>query len=113
MRVVALPSHEPCSFELRHLDRHMQMWLEAPPGTEKLRFSGPLGTFEVLVGEPAISPFRDCRVIFTLSRDNELDWIRDWVRFNRDVHGADAVLLYDNRSTLYTRGRIAGGAAID
>jgi hypothetical protein len=106
MRIVALPSRVGCSFELRHLDRHMQVWLNAPRGTERLRFSGNLGEFEVAVAEPAPSPFRGRRVIFTLSKDNELEWIRDWVRFNRDVHGADAVLIYDNESSRYTTGEL-------
>jgi hypothetical protein len=106
MRVVALPSGIRCSFKLRHLDRHMQMWLDAPPGTERLRFSGNLGDFEILVAEAALSPFRDRRVIFTLSKNNEIEWIRDWVRFNRDIHGADAVLIYDNDSSCYTTGEL-------
>jgi len=36
-----------------------------------------------------------------MSKDNPIEWILDWVRFNRDVHGADAVLIYDNGSTAY------------
>jgi hypothetical protein len=117
MRVVAPPSRAPCAFELRHLDRHMQMWVNAPFGTERLRFSGTLGEFDVAVVQPAASPFRDRRVIFTLSKDNEIDWICDWVRFNRDIHGADAVLIYDNESSRYTTGdlldavRSVGGIA--
>jgi hypothetical protein len=45
-------------------------------------------------------------VIFTLSKDNEIAWIRDWVRFNLDIHGADAVLIYDNASSRYTTGEL-------
>lgn len=45
--------------------------------------------------------FAGRRVIVTLSRDNPLVWIRDWAEFNVRVHGADAVLLYDNGSTSY------------
>jgi hypothetical protein len=106
MSVTALPSQTRCTFELRHLDRHMQMWVKAPPGTARLRFAGAFGEFEVEIAAPAASPFRDRRVIFTLSKDNELEWIRDWVRFNRDIHGADAVLIYDNDSTRYTTGEL-------
>jgi hypothetical protein len=102
MRVAALPSRAQCSFELRQLDRHMQIWVIAPRGTEALRFSGTIGEFEVAVARPAASPFRDRRVIFTLSKDNDIEWVCDWVRFNRDIHGANAVLFYDNNSTRYT-----------
>jgi hypothetical protein len=106
VHIVALPSRVRCAFDLRHLDRHMQAWVKAPRGTERLRFSGALGEFDVEVASPRPSPFRDRRVIFTLSKDNEIEWIRDWVRFNRDIHGADAVLVYDNASTRYTSGEL-------
>jgi hypothetical protein len=106
MRVIALPSLARCSLELRQLDRHMQIWLTAPTGTERLRFSGPLGEFDVEIAPPVPSPFRNRRVLFTLSKDNEIEWIRDWVRFNRDIHEADAVLIYDNDSTRYTTGEL-------
>jgi hypothetical protein len=106
MRVTALPSRTHCAFELRQLDRHMQLWVKAPRGTERLRLAGAFGEFDVAIAAPAASPFRDRRVIFTLSKDNELEWIRDWVRFNRDIHSADAVLIYDNDSTRYTTGEL-------
>jgi hypothetical protein len=106
MKAVALPSQARCPFELRHLDRHMQIWLDAPLSTTRLRFSGALGEFEVAIAPAAPSSFRGRRVIFTLSKDNEIEWIRDWIRFNRDIHGADAVLIYDNESRRYTTGEL-------
>src|SRR5205085_1357105 len=45
--------------------------------------------------------FKGRRVLLTLSKDNPMPWIRDWVQFNVRVHGADALLLYDNGSTIY------------
>ena len=45
--------------------------------------------------------FRERRVVLTLSRNNELQWIKDWTHFFVRKHGADAVLLYDNASTKY------------
>jgi hypothetical protein len=42
------------------------------------------------------------RVLYTLSRDNEVSWIVDWVQFHARNHGANAVLLYDNASTKYS-----------
>jgi hypothetical protein len=41
------------------------------------------------------------RVVMTLSKDNPLAWISDWAEFNARVHGADAILLYDNGSVAY------------
>ena len=39
--------------------------------------------------------------MLTLSKNNELYWIGDWVRFFARRHGCDAVLFYDNSSTKY------------
>ena len=62
---------------------------------------GELGSFTFSVSPNESEMFRDRRVIFTMSKDNPIEWILDWVRFNRDIHGADAVLIYDNGSSAY------------
>jgi hypothetical protein len=90
-----------CRTRLRNLDRHAQVWLDAPINVSRLQLRGPLGDFEIAVAQRATSLFEGRRVIFTLSRNNPIPWILDWVRFNRDIHGADAVLIYDNASTDY------------
>jgi len=89
-----------CAAKIRHLDRHAQVWLQAPHGGD-IRAAGPLGEFAVRLSPNGRELFRDRRVIFTMSKDNRIEWILDWVKFNRDVHGADAVLIYDNASTAY------------
>jgi hypothetical protein len=45
--------------------------------------------------------FRGKKVLLSKSKDNDLIWIADWVRFHAESQGCDAVLLYDNGSTLY------------
>ena len=91
-------SHKP---RTRHLDRHAQLWLDIPANSGPVRAKGNLGSFEFTVSPNQAEMFRDCRVIFTMSKDNPIEWILDWVRFNRDIHGADAVLIYDNGSSAY------------
>lgn len=39
--------------------------------------------------------------IYTLSRDNDLKWISDWVQFHVTHHDLQAVVLFDNGSTAY------------
>jgi hypothetical protein len=63
--------------------------------------TGPLGDVAIPLSQDESDIFRHRRVIFTMSKDNPIEWIQDWARFNRDVHGADAVLIYDNGSTAY------------
>jgi hypothetical protein len=58
-------------------------------------------TLEVPIRPSGRSLLAGRRVIITLSKDNPLDWIRDWATFNARIHGADAILFYDNGSTAY------------
>src|SRR5262249_35653329 len=61
--------------------------------------------------------FAGRRVVTTMSKDNPLDWIKDWARFNVRVHRADAVIIYDNGSTSYRcddiRDALAGLEGLD
>jgi hypothetical protein len=100
-----------CEARIRQLDRHAQVWLKAPAQHGRLRASGPLGDFDIAVSPSGRQMFRDRRVIFTMSKDNPIEWILDWVRFNRDVHGADAVLIYDNASTTYDSAALSAALA--
>ena len=102
MDVVALPSRQKCPFRIRNMDRHAQIRVVVPTGTERLALHSPLGHIELEPQQDLSDFFEGRRVIFTLSKNNKLQWIQDWVRYNRDIHGADAVLLYDNQSTNYS-----------
>ena len=46
-------------------------------------------------------------VILTISRDNELDWIRDFALFHKKTQGAEAVLFIDNGSGEYAPEAVA------
>jgi len=107
MRVVALPAGTACQFFVKELDRHAQLWIRVPPGTRRLAISSELGSC-IMAPRPNLAAyFEGRRVLMTLSRNNRPEWIQDWIRYNRDVHGADAVLLYDNGSTRYEVGALA------
>ena len=45
--------------------------------------------------------FANCRCLLTKSKNNELQWIHDWVKFHVNSHQADATLIYDNGSDKY------------
>ena len=81
---------------------------------------GPAGILTIGVdswrGEVAVSPLeredfagRNCLV--TLSRNNDLRWILDWAAFHVREHGGEAVLLFDNASTLYGAAEIEAALA--
>jgi hypothetical protein len=46
--------------------------------------------------------FDNKKVLLGIQKDSELEWIKDWVDFYVKVHGVNAILLYDNASSLYT-----------
>lgn len=91
-----------CRFEIRDLDRQSQILVDVPPDERTLTVESGLGSFPLRLNRPENHIFRDERVIFTLSKNNDLQWVMDWARFYRDVHGATAALIFDNGSTLYT-----------
>lgn len=101
MRVRAVPGGESCRFTLTELDRHARILVEAPPDARRLSIELGGGSAEIGIGESGADIFAGRRVLFTLSKNNHLPWIRDWIVFARDLHGADAVLFYDNGSDRY------------
>jgi hypothetical protein len=82
-------------------DRCCDIWI---PNWREEQVQLQLGSdFHVLLPQEAAEElYRGRRVLYTLSKDNEITWIIDWVRFHAVNHGADAVLIYDNGSTRYT-----------
>jgi len=56
----------------------------------------------VVAPQPNLAPlFEGKRTIFAMSKNNNLQWLRDWARFYAVEHGCEAVLLYDNNSDRY------------
>jgi hypothetical protein len=101
MRITALPSGEVCTFERQDFDRLTRITVDAPAGTSELVLRCSQSEFNARVLEAETQHYKSLRVLYAISKNNELDWICDWARFNRDVHGAEAVLLFDNESTAY------------
>lgn len=87
------------------------------PKCEILTLSAPHDTISVVLPDGHVlaalpradnpAPFRGTNAIVTMSKDNPLDWIVDWLRFYVRAHGADAVLFIDNGSTAYTPATLA------
>jgi Glycosyl transferase family 2 len=88
-------------------DRNLQIWLENCELIERLTVGNNVfGSKELKVQPNHSSRFADRRVLLTKSKNNDLDWIFDWVKFYRKAHGITGVLFYDNASTAYSTGAI-------
>lgn len=85
---------------LRRRRRYAVAEFAAPTRPERLSFALRGWETEVAVHSDAdCAAFSGRNVLFTLSRDNDLAWVSDWVRFHAGEHGADAVLFLDNGSS--------------
>jgi len=94
-------------FRIRTMDRQSQVIVDVPTSeTTLLMDFGGSGT-ELQIQPCESDFFAGCRVLFTLSKNNDLAWIEDWIRFAKEIHGADAVLFYDNASTAYSPEELA------
>ena len=100
--IESLPSGSRCQFTTRHQFRQCRVTVNVRESDSALYVRSAAGEAVIDVRPNGCEAFRGRRVLFTLSKDNHPKWICDWMRFHRDVHSADAVLLYDNGSTSYT-----------
>jgi tetratricopeptide (TPR) repeat protein len=101
LAIVACPSMVECKATLRHVFLGCQVVVRPPLGTTGLIIR--TRTRETFIApQPNLCDlFRDRRAIVTLSRNNNLVWIRDWAQFNQRYHGCNGVLIYDNDSNEY------------
>lgn len=112
LQVRSIPSGKQCTHEVRHrvttrfgnrrVDNLSEIWVDVAAGDTCLHLQTTAGQTTVEIQLAGRDLFRGKRVLFTLSKNNDPQWICDWMRFHRDMQGANAVLLYDNASTAYS-----------
>lgn len=106
-RYIALPSREelvPRYFP--SLSTMITALDGAPAGTAEVVLELD-GTDHSLTVQPShADAFAGRRVLFTMSKDNDLGWIEEWARWHVAMHGADAIVVFDNGSSRYARGDI-------
>jgi hypothetical protein len=62
--------------------------------------------FTVPINAATPNDFRNRRVLYTLLKDEKIEWIQDWLQFHNQIQGADAVLIANNGSTSYTSSQL-------
>jgi hypothetical protein len=78
----------------------------APKDTNAIRLTLDGERYELPVQPNLSQKLAGSRLVFTMSKDNDLDWVRAWAGDHVNRHGADAVLFFDNGSTRYGIGDI-------
>lgn len=98
--------------KLRRFKRYATLDFAAQRPVARLGFEAGGWQSSCPVQQADHDPFAGCNVLYTMSQNNDLDWVCDWVMYHHRAHGANAVLISDNRSTAYTpedlRARLVG-----
>ena len=77
-----------------------------PSGTTAIEVAIKGERLELPVQPNACDRFAGRRLLFTINRNNELGWIREWAEYHARAHRTDAVILVDNGSTAYGPGEL-------
>jgi len=98
----ALPSGEPLNAVFHHVRSTLTIALQRVPSqSEQIRLEFAGQSFVATIQANMVEQFANERVLFTMSKDNELPWIAEWARFHQITHGANAVIVIDNGSSAY------------
>ena len=100
---VALPSGQKLAANFVILRSTMTISLEnVPKDTKKIELVFDGKAYTARVRENLSHELENSRLMFTMNRNNPLEWIREWALFHRVMHGVDSILVFDNGSTEYT-----------
>lgn len=101
-RFLALPARAPLSHRFyRSLSTMITELQAVPSGTTAITMELAGQTYELPVQPNHGAALAGRRLLFTMSKDNDLAWIREWTAWHATRQGADAVLLFDNGSSRY------------
>ena len=87
--------------EIRKLSRCSIVALEAQGGNV-LTLKHVLFGGSIPIGRSYVDEFANLNGMYTISLNNRLDWIADWLSYYVRMHGAETVVLSDNGSQAYS-----------
>lgn len=85
----------------RSLSTMVTELLGAPADAATVRATIAGETHELPVQPNSCAALAGRKLLFTINRDNELGWIREWAEYHQRAHGTDAVIVVDNGSRKY------------
>ncbi|WP_433340716.1 capsule biosynthesis protein CapZ [Streptomyces sp. CA-253872] len=77
----------------------------------ELTFGLGYDRFSALIAPNESDLFAGQRTIITKSKDNDLVWVKDFLRYYHLVHGVTGIVFYDNGSTRYAAQDVADAIA--
>ncbi|SFZ86282.1 hypothetical protein SAMN02983003_3462 [Devosia enhydra] len=107
-RFTALPSGRALKARrYRSLSVMTTALMDVPPDTTAIAVSMAGMEMQAPPGRSLVPAFAGRRILFTMNKDNDLDWIRFWAAHHAGQHGTDAVVVFDNGSRRYGTENIA------
>ncbi len=104
---IALPAKKTLKAKFYILRSTMTICLDnAPKGTTKIEINFNGEKYIAKVQKNLSDNFQNSRLMFTMSKNNPLIWIKEWARFHNIMHGVDSVIFFDNGSTIYETNEI-------
>ena len=73
----------------------------APSGTTSIEVALAGEQFSLQVQPNASAELAGKRLLFTINKNNDLAWIREWAEYHARLHGTEAIVLFDNASARY------------
>ncbi|MCF6301959.1 MAG: hypothetical protein L3J13_01955 [Devosiaceae bacterium] len=108
----AYPGGQVLSAQFHSIRSTMTIVLEdVPGGTKQIHFTFAGQEFTADIGQNLAKNFVGARMIFTMSQNNPLHWMDTWARYHQLIHGADAVVVFDNGSSIYQPDDVAENLA--
>lgn len=102
-KLVAQPSGEAVSLEVFPARSTMVSVVRgAPPGTTALDMKIGGQHFVIPVQANHADKFAGKRLLFTMNKDNDLEWVAAWAKWYAVMHGTNAIIVFDNGSTAYS-----------
>ncbi len=65
----------------------------------EMKFAGM--DYTIPVQKNLSQQFAGSKIVFTMNRNNPLEWICEWARFHATMHNANGLILFDNGSDAY------------
>jgi hypothetical protein len=75
---------------------------DSPQTLRLLHQDAPKTRAQIPIGRSNHEAFAGKNALVAISKNNKLEWIKDWLDYYVNVHGANAVVLFDNGSDAYS-----------
>lgn len=95
------PNSNKCICKTTEMDRVCVVSVSVSDWVEYLILKEEL-TFHKIPVNKTTNEFTDKKVIVTMSKNQPITWLQQWIDYYKTVHNVDGLLLYNNRSSIYS-----------